>query len=319
MEPSIELYGIMAQAYKMQNNYKDYSATLEKIMVLADSSRRINSQEKIADIQTKYEVQKKETLIAQQKLDLFGRNIFLYGGGIGILLLLSFLAYRFKKYQQLQKLQMEEKRKQNELAVKDAEEKERKRIAAELHDNLGVQANAILHSSGLLSMEKENNKHIVEDLQDTAKEMLHNLRETLWAMKTTDVSATDLWLRVINFMKQMGRHYTGITFTIEGEAPADLIIPSNKALNMVLILQEAVNNAVKHAEASLITTTSITDKNGWTIAITDNGKGFDTRVSQGRKKDSYGLGNMQERATASALQLTISSQPGNGTRVLLEA
>jgi two-component system, NarL family, sensor kinase len=306
-EPSIELYGVIARACKMQNNYKDYSATLEKIMVLADSSRQINSQEKIADIQTKYEVQKKETLIMQQKLDLFRRNIFLYGGGIAIILLLSFLGYRFKKYQQRQKMEMEQKRKQNELAVKDAEENERKRIAAELHDNLGVQANAILHSSSLLSGEKENNKNIVEDLQDTAKEMLLNLRETLWAMKTTDVMAKDLWLRIINFMKQMSRHYTGIEFKLEGEAPENFIITSNRALNIVLVLQETVNNAVKHASAKTITAKSIIQSNSWQLVIEDDGKGFNPAEAV-LKNEGYGLANIGERAKAGNFTAVI--EPG---------
>ena len=85
---------------------------------------------------------------------------------------------------------MEERRKQHEANVKEAEEKERKRIAAELHDNLGVQANAILHNSSLLHTDEPNNTAVIADLQETAKEMLLNLRETLWAMKTTDVAAT---------------------------------------------------------------------------------------------------------------------------------
>lgn len=317
-EAGIDLYGIIAQAYKLQNNYKNYSATLEKIMILSDSSRRINSLEKIADIQTKYEVQKKETLIAQQQLGLFQRKLLLYGAAAGTLVLLLVFAYRFKKYKQKQKILMDEKKQQHDMAVKDAEEKERKRIAAELHDNLGVQANAILHNSSLLSTTTQENKTVVTDLQDTAKEMLHNLRETLWAMKTADVTATNLWLRIINFMKQMGRHYTTINFKIEGEAPGNFIIPSNKALNIVLILQEAVNNAVKHALPTNITAASVTIENSWSISITDNGKGFDLLTDKTERSDNYGLGNMQERATASAIALSIKSSHDNGTTVLLK-
>lgn len=306
------LYEALAQNYKVAGDVNAYSKTLETILALKDSLYKNNSAQSLAEMQTKYEVQKKETLIAQQKLDLIRRNIYLYSGGIGILLLLVFLAYRFKKYQQRQKRELEEKRKQNELAVKDAEEKERKRIAAELHDNLGVQASAILHNSGLLSIEKENSKHIVEDLQDTAKEMLHNLRETLWAMKTTDVAATDLWLRIINFMKQMGRHYTSIEFKLEGEAPAHFIISSNRALNIVLVLQEMVNNAVKHAAASTITAKSIANNNGWQLVIEDNGKGFAPEEAA-QKSDSYGLANIQERAKAGNFTAVISSGLQQGT------
>lgn len=210
-----------------------------------------------------------------------------------------------------------EEKKQKQRELKEQEEKERKRIAAELHDNLGVQANAILHNSNLLTENNDNNNAVLTDLQDTAKEMLHNLRETLWAMKTADVTATDLWLRIINFMKQMGRHYNTINFKIEGDAPANVTIASNRALNMVLIVQEAVNNAVKHANATNITATAKTDGGKWYISVTDNGIGFDTTLHKNEKNDNYGLTNMQERADASAITFSIISTAGKGTTVSL--
>ena len=248
--------------------------------------------------------------IAQQKLGLVKRNFLLYGAAAGTFLLLFTIGYRFRKYQQKQKLLAEQKRIQSEMAVKDAEEKERKRIAAELHDNLGVQANAILHSTSLLNI--ETNKNIVEDLQDTAKEMLLNLRETLWAMKTTDVAANELWLRIINFMKQMGRHYSTLNFNLKGTPPNDYIIPSTKALNMVLILQETVNNAVKHAQAKNITAKSVVKKDSWHLVIEDDGKGFNLEKAK-QKNDSYGLINMQERAKIGNFEYTLLSELGKGT------
>jgi signal transduction histidine kinase len=212
-------------------------------------------------------------------------------------------------------LLMEEK-KQKQRELKEQEEKERKRIAAELHDNLGVQANAILHNSTLLNLETENNKNIVTNLQDTAKEMLVNLRETLWAMKTTDVTATDLWLRVINFMKQMGRHYNHVNFELQGTPPKEFIIPSKKALNIVLVLQETINNAVKHSEAKKITAKSIISNTSWQVLIEDDGKGFELEKAK-QKDDSYGLTNMQERAKAGGFIYAVESVLQKGTTAFI--
>jgi signal transduction histidine kinase len=312
----LSLLGIEAEVYKANKVYDKYSATLEKIIVLSDSNNRMNSADKIADIQTKYEVQKKETLIAKQKLDLLQRNLLLYGAGVLAIVLAILFVYRFKKYQRKQKIIAEQKRKQNEVAIKDAEEKERKRIAAELHDNLGVQANAILHNSTLLNNSTTEDKNILADLQDTAKEMLLNLRETLWAMKTSDVSATDLWLRIINFMKQMGRHYTSVNFRVEGEVPKDFVISSSKALNIVLVLQESVNNAVKHAHANTISAASLKNDDSWVITIKDDGKGFDINTVKG-KTDNYGLQNMQERAISGRFTYNIDSATGKGTKTII--
>jgi two-component system, NarL family, sensor kinase len=312
----LQLISIMANAYKTTGNFEQYSQTLERFISTADSSIKLNAAEKIADVETKYEVQKKETLIAKQKLEIFKRNLFLYGGGVLITLLLLLLAYRFKKYQRKQKIKvaamMEEKKRQHDLALKESEEKERKRIASELHDNLGVQANAILYNSSLLKTENQSNMAVIADLQETAREMLQNLRETLWAMKTADVSAMDLWLRIINFMKQMGRHYTMLDFKVEGEVPKDFMIPSNKALNIVLVVQETVNNAVKHAVANRITAISSGLGSNWMIVLKDDGKGFETdRLKE--RTDSYGLENMKERALSADFQYHIESTLNIGT------
>jgi two-component system, NarL family, sensor kinase len=314
------LYDALAQNYKLAGNDKLYGSTLEKIIALKDSLYKNNSAQSLAEMQTKYEVQKKETQIAQQKLGLFQRKLLLFGAGILALIILGYSFYRFRKYQRQEKTKLaallQEEKIQNELAVKDAEEKERKRIAAELHDNLGVQANAILHNSSLLNDDTDSNKMVVADLQETAKEMLHNLRETLWAMKSADVSATDLWLRIINFMKQMGRHYTAIRFNVVGAAPPDFIITSSQALHIVLVLQESVNNSVKHATATTITVTSAVVAAGWQIRLADDGKGFEQGATK-MKSDSYGLSNMQLRAKEGKFEYEITSVINEGTTTVL--
>jgi len=314
------LYDALAKNYKVDGNDKMYSATLEKILSLKDSLYKNNSAQSLADLQTKYEVQKKETLIAKQKLDLFQRNILLYGGAAAAALVLLFILYKFKKYQQRQKIalanMMEEEQMQKKKAIKEAEENERRRIAAELHDNLGVQANAILHNSNLLSDKNTTQQNLVTDLQETAKEMMLNLRETLWALKTADVNAMEMWLRIINFMKQMGRHYPNIHFTIEGDVPKKFIIPSAKALNIVLVIQETVNNAVKHATAKSIAAKSIFTDNEWKITIKDNGIGFNTAKGNDGK-DNYGLINMRERAVVGKFEYILQSKLGSGTETFI--
>jgi signal transduction histidine kinase len=222
----------------------------------------------------------------------------------GIAMAVTLLVNRFNKNKYRKKIAL--------LEMQQTIQAERERISRDLHDNLGVQANAILHNSTLLTEEKGDNKNVVADLQETAKEMLLNLRETLWAMKTADVAAAELWLRIINFMKQMGRHYTSIHFKVQGEVPKNFLLSSNKALNIVLVLQESVNNAVKHAGATTITAISVNSSHEWIITIKDDGKGFDMNTAK-EKADSYGLQNMQERAISAGFTYRIDSLPGKGT------
>ena len=179
-----------------------------------------------------------------------------------------------------------------------------------------MQANAILYNAELLKKERNINGPLVEQLHNTAKEMLLNLRDTLWAMKTEEIAAADLWLRIIGFAKQMGRSYPAIVFVTVGDAPADFKISASKALNTIMILQEAIQNAVKHAGATEINTSSVTHNKKWTIAVSDNGQGFDNN-DQVVKTDSFGLLNMNERAAASTLSLKITSAENMGTVVSL--
>lgn len=229
-----------------------------------------------------------------------------------------FGAYIFWSNKKLKKqnVQLLNKNKEIEQALIKGQNIERKRVAADLHDNLGVQANAILYNTELLKNEKNSNEPLVEQLHNTAKEMLLNLRDTLWAMKTEEIAAADLWLRIIGFSKQMGRSYPAIVFATEGNAHATLKISASRALNTVMILQEAIQNAVKHAGATVINTSSVTDNKNWIITVSDNGKGFNNEKTI-VKSDSFGLLNMNERATASALSLKISSDEDKGTQVVL--
>ncbi len=315
-ETAMELLNMKASAYKQKGDHEHHAETLEKILLLNDSINRANSADKIEAIRTQYEVQKKETLIARQKLDLFKRKIYLYAGAVLFILIAVFTVYRFKKYQRGHRQLLEEKRLQNEIEIKEAADKERNRIAAELHDNLGVQANAILHNSNRLVAETSKQAPVVSRLQETAKEMLLNLRETLWALKNADVPAVEMWLRVIGFMQQMGRHYTGIRFIVQGKAPQNLVLSASKALHLVLVIQETVNNSVRHSGAYSISVHSILENDEWKIMVKDNGKGFDT-VSAFQKKDSYGLQHMQERAETGDFVYEIKSVIDEGTQTTI--
>ena len=316
-ETVLDLLKLKAGVYQKKGDNAQYIKALEKLLLTGDTIFQVRTAEKIAKLQTEFDVQKKEALIAKQQLDLLKRNFLLYAAGIATFLLALYFVFRFRKYKRKQQLLMEEKKQQHALQVKEAEEKERKRIAAELHDNLGVQANAILYNSSQLAAGSGNPVQIANDLQETAKEMLLNLRETLWAMKNSDVNAVQLWLRVINFMQQMGRHYTAIQFKVSGTAPKDFIIPANQALHMVLVIQETVNNAVKHAGAGMISAHSTLYEKGWTIVIQDDGSGFDIGKAMA-EEDRYGLKHIQERALAGSFICQLESIPGNGTKTTLQ-
>jgi tetratricopeptide (TPR) repeat protein len=141
------LYSSLAANYKTAGDMTNYAATLEKIINLKDSVFQKNSAQALAELQTKYEVEKKERVIIGQELALVKKNYWLFGSIIlsvlaGILFFMLFKNYRTRQKLKLERLLAEEKLISAQ-SVKDAEEHERKRIAADLHDNLGAYAAAI--------------------------------------------------------------------------------------------------------------------------------------------------------------------------------
>lgn len=231
---------------------------------------------------------------------------------IGMLVLLimivAYVVQLFNRRKYVKKIQ--------ELETQNKIQQEKERISRDLHDHLGIQANAILYNSQLLKQGDRQSPHVIDDLHDTAKEMMLSLRETIWAMKKADTTAMDLWLRLINFIKQMGRHYTTIEFSTKGEPPKGLILPSAKALNVVMLIQEAINNAAKHANAKSICINSIVLPNAWQITVEDDGDGFDLNKAA-QKNDVNGLTNMQERAKNAGADLQIAPQITKGTKITI--
>lgn len=305
------------EIYKAMGNDKMALAFHEKYKTHEDSLARERFQRTYAE----YDLVKKEATIKtleNDKLKEKGRRNNLISKGLvfSLLAFAIFLLYVFRSNKQLKFKNEELKNKNEEIekALIKGQNIERKRVAADLHDSLGVQANSILYNAGLLKTESEGKENRIDFLHETAKEMMLNLRETLWAMKSDDIMAMDVWLRVISFCQQMARHYKFISIVTDGEPPADKMLSSSNALNVVMIIQEGINNAIKYAGTSQIVVKTFVENAIWKIEIQDNGKGFDLDKAI-TKQDSYGLHNMKERASNSNFKYNIFTALGKGTTI----
>lgn len=310
-------YKTLCQNYEAAGMHRELSGTLNVLLNLKDSLYLKNLDGEIEKLDAVYNLQKQEIELTRKEASLNKKNFQFYF----ILVTVAFLAISagiwFKGYKKNQKLQLhymqaEEKRKA-EQAVKEAEENERKRLAADLHDHLGVQANVILHTAEQLRSDVHTDPGLIGHLNDSAKDMLFFLRETLWALKSSDVSAENIWLRILNFITRMKRTYTNIRFEISGTPPAGLLLPSAKALNILMIIQEAVNNAARHSGGTLIRIVSESHEAFWRLSVADNGTGFSPGQVKG---ESYGLTHMKQRAESSGFRFDITSQ--EGTQAIIE-
>jgi signal transduction histidine kinase len=235
---------------------------------------------------------------------------FIGGTGILILSLLTFAINQSNRRKYAKRLQQLE----NERQLKQ----ERERISKDLHDSLGAYANAVLFNTDLLEKEKTEERRtvLIGDLKFVSKDIITSLRETVWALKKESYTAEECLVRIRNFLQPFTRYYEHIHFKTIGEAPPGRNLHYTKALNLVRIVQEAVSNSIKHAQATTIIVSSAVVDEKWEISIADNGKSFNYEAAR-KEEHGNGLFNMEQRAHASGFEYSIETQANSGTTITI--
>jgi two-component system, NarL family, sensor kinase len=272
------LYEVLGRNYYAAGDYKNYSDVLYKQLGLKDSMYRQSSAEAMAEMQAKYELQKKETTIVQQRLDLLSKNYQLYGS-LALLLLaivaavIIFRQYKRKQALRLRLLQEEESRKA-EKAVMVAEETERKRIAADLHDSLGAYAASIASNIDHLQQgSTPENKQVLYELKGNAQAIVSQLTDTIWVLKKDALSLTAISDRLKLFIQRIAPSYPQVTIDVWEEIGTDFLLPPAQAFHLFQIIKEAVNNALRHSRCTQVTI-KVEGSQGWRIVINDDGSGM---------------------------------------------
>lgn len=234
---------------------------------------------------------------------------FITGMAILALLLVTLLVSQYIKSRYRKRLIMLEG--ENKIRI------ERERISRDLHDSLGAYANAVLYNTDLLQ-QKENapqRDELIKDLRFAAKDIITALRETIWALKKDSYTAEECMLRIKNFIQPFSQYYKHLLFKFEGDVP-EKKLQHNKAFHLVRIVQEAVSNAIKHADAKSIIITSSMENNYWKLVINDDGKGFDYTTTKEMQLGN-GLNNMQQRAAEGEFNYSIYSIKNVGTTITI--
>ncbi len=312
------LYTALAENYKVAGNYKEYAETLQQLMSVKDSLNKKSAAEDLANLQIKYDEQKKENTIAQQKLKIIQSKNLLFAA-LSLLAFGMVLGYVFftgyKKRQKLkQQILLEEENRQKEIAVRDAGEKERKRIAADLHDNMGAYATAIIANVDDLIVNKKNPaEKSYLSLKANALEIMSNLRDTIWASSKDQISLTGVCDRFKDYIRKILMAYPSVNVEISEAIQADVTFSAVHALNLFRILQEACTNALKYSKASLILVCFESDEYIH-LAVKDNGSGIS---DMNYFNKGNGIRNMQARAAECGFQISISPNFPSGTVISL--
>lgn len=314
------IYQALAENYKVAGNAEEYGNTLEYIMALKDSFNNINSSKLIAEIQAGNKAQKKEKQILEQKLVLTRKNYWLYGSVLFAVMLGVIGWFGFRNYRRKQQLKMwvalEEEKRLSEKAVIDAEEYERKRIAADLHDNLGAYAASLASNLGYIHLPDmdDTTKNAFRELGNNSNAIISQLNDTIWVLKKDALSLTAISDRLKNFISRIQKSYPDVNIEVKEDITADHQLPSSQAFHLYRILQEAVNNALKHSKGSNIIV-QVSSGQSWKIMVRDDGIGISGEKVQ--SSSGNGLLNMKERSREAGWEISWEKTAGGGTTLVV--
>ncbi len=312
------LYEMLAANYKAAGDFKNYSIAQEKIIDIKDSLYEKNSAQSLAEIQGKYELQKKENIIMRQQYDLNKSRYITIGSYILFAIGLLFVWVLYRNYRLVQKRKMEtalaEERLHAYKAVEQAEENERKRIAADLHDNLGSYAAAITANVKYFKDKSgiENDSTLLQ-LEGNAQNMVTQLGDTIWVLKNEKLPVTKLADRFKSWMLRLMQNYPHIRYHYQEDITRDFEFSPTRILHIFLILKECVNNAVKHSDCNELHVEVFSDNSDWRVIVQDNGKGFDKNLVH---KES-GISNIRNRAKESGWNAEWYPVEPSGTKVII--
>lgn len=296
----------VADLYEQTNDYQQALFYLKKRQELNTPNIKKHSKT-VEELQTKYEITQREEQVLHQQIEIIKRNYWIAGAGAILLLIIIIGSVYYSKTQLKQRnIAMQ--------AIIETEENERNRIAQDLHDSVSQTMSAAKFSLTIIGGElpfvndkqrKQFEKAIglVDNGFKEVRTISHNMMP--WALHKTGLAKV-----VKQFIENISTGAIIINFFSRGfEEPFD----GKTEIILYRVLQECVNNVMKHAEASLVDISLIRDTDSISLTIEDNGKGFDS--SQGQVYMGMGLNNLRSRVNFLNGKFELDSQPGKGTLV----
>jgi len=253
---------------------------------------------------------------------LFTNALFYYYMGIIFELFLFLLGLTYKnrrelirsiKEQEALKLEAEKKEFETQLAVIKAQQEERNRISADMHDDLGAGMTTIrLYSELAKSKLSDNSIPEIDKISSSANELLNKMNAIIWSMSSSNDSLGNM----IAYIRSYALEYfedSGVNcrINIPDNLPNIEVIGEIRR-NVFLVVKEALNNILKHSKATEVQITLAREADELCLYIQDNGIGIDMDAL---RQFGNGLKNMKKRMADVDIEFRIENK--NGTLVTL--
>lgn len=298
-----------------------YRGKAECLIMLRDTSARtymlqwfsfkdsVFQAEKLANIakyETLYETEKKEqeNKLLQQENEL--NRLLLLVFGVVFLLLMTLGLWLFSRNRL--------KKKEQELLMMQKLQKDKERIARDLHDNVGGQLSFIIYSlDGINDEDKEKRSEVTDSISLSVRSVINSLRETIWAISDANINVQDFSDKLKLFARNLFKHNnTQVNFNERIKSKREL--NALLGLNLYRICQEILNNAFKYSNATEVKIDLQCDDEKLFITISDNGVGFSVTK---QNNEQYGLQNIKKRAAEFGITLTLETEINKGTKYTL--
>lgn len=317
----IIFYENLAKNYDSLSDYRNASYYYSKKIKLTDSINNLVQNLNIADVREKYKTADLKAKNAQT-------NTYLTIS-LAILTLVIISAYLLQKNTRKKQLLAEQAKdleeqkvstllKEQELASIDAmiegQEKERKRIAEDLHDDLGaLMATINLH---LENVGSKNSPNALKKTKSLLGEAYTKIRSIAHA-KNAGVIANQGLLVAINNMASKIKSANKLDIEVIAHGLENRL-ENSLELSLFRMIQELIANIIKHAEATKATIQLTQFENSLNIIVEDNGKGFETTINKEVEKKGIGLESIKKRIIHLEGTFSIDSTIGKGTTILID-
>lgn len=246
-------------------------------------------QKAVSEIETKYQVEKNEKDLAtakvkvtERELEIKQKNTQLYMavGASVTFLLIGFLFYNQQKLKNNQLIKENElKEALVKIETQNKLQEQRLQISRDLHDNIGSQLTFIISSIDNLKyfdIAKEKLESKFDAISGFTQNTITELRDTIWAMNKNEITIEDLQIRITNFIDKAKVATQGIAFefSIDKECSSATKFSSVDGMNIYRIIQETINNSIKHSGGSSIKIEIYSVDKTLVVEIKDNGIGF---------------------------------------------
>ncbi|GLB53504.1 hypothetical protein NBRC110019_25450 [Neptunitalea chrysea] len=327
------LYRHWGDTYRAMGDYKKALESYEVEKIYMDSIKVDEQKKAIKDIETKYKTAEKELENQMLASDLKINRIFLVSTAIALLLLLiiSFLGYNYttkkrkiaeqEKAIETQKMQtMLREQELNEIDVMlESQEKERQRIANDLHDNLGSLLSALklnFNTLGKREIQDNSSKKLFEKTEELINETYVQVRN-ISHLKNLGVIGKEGLLIAVKKMAEKMSVINELEFSV---IPFGLNNRLESSLEIVLfrMIQELCSNIIKHSRANEVNIyLTQHDNHQLNIIIEDDGVGFDPQLLN-KESSGIGLKNIEKKVEQLGGTFTIDSSKNKGTTIIID-